>query len=136
MVAPTMTPGVRNKNMTQTEMLPFDAIIGSEKPTDSFGSIFEDEEYELTLSQFEIFAIEVKESLRDRFDLVLSDLKTVTDELDNVISEFWSEGWVPEKNNSDLFCSHFGTILATFLNAVPNTKIIFRSSTELNNLSI
>ncbi len=122
--------------MTQIEITPFDAIIGSEKPTGSFGNILKYEERDEAISEFENLLLLAKESVRENFNIFLSDSINAATELDNVISEMWSEGWNPEVGDLNLFCSHFGAILASLLIAVPNTKYVFRSSTELDNLSV
>ena len=127
---------VRHTKMTQIEIPPFDAIIGSAKPTGSFGDILKYEEHEKAISEFENLVLLAKEAVREDFNLNLSDFTNAADELDNIILEMWSEGWNPENGDLNLFCSHFGAVLASLLIAVPNTKFVFRSSTELDNLSI
>ncbi len=122
--------------MNEIEIPPFDALIGSEKPTDSFGGILENAEFDIAMLRFEELANQAIITVCEMFDINLSDPKITADELDGIISEMWSTGWNPEEADFNLFCSHYGTILASLMKIVPNTSIVFRSSSNINHLSI
>ncbi len=122
--------------MSEIEIPPFDLLNGSDKPTDSFGIILENTEYAEALLQFEDLFNKAKESLAEIFNFDLSYHEDIVNGLDAIISEMWSTGWDPNNADLNLYCSHFGVILAFHMGSMPNVRIVMRSLNNLNHLSV
>lgn len=122
--------------MNEIEIPPFDLLNGSEKPTDCFGVILENAEYADAFLQFKDLVNQAKESIAEIFNFDLSDPEDIVNGLDAIISQMWSTGWDPNNASLNLFCSHFGAVLAFYMGSLPKVRIVLRSLNKLNHLSV
>jgi hypothetical protein len=110
----------------------FDLLKGEETPTFIFGNTFIEPKEEMRNLQ-----VVSNEAKRRFVEMFLGNKKEITISfLEKTIRKMWEEGWTPQKGNINLFATDFGAILTCLLLKRLNGKIVFRSKTDLNNLSI
>jgi hypothetical protein len=87
---------------------------------------------QLFLSLANAARLRVEEGFRQS----LADQSSVPSVLDSVIDKMWREDWSPAKGNFGLFTTDFGLIFADAIVTVLGGDLVFRSETDISNLSV
>ena len=110
----------------------FDLLKDNNTPTSVFGETFIEQKEEKKNLQ-----LIIEEAERRFTEMFLGNKKEITISfLEQTIQRMWNEGWNPQKGNINLFATDFGAILTSMLLKKLKGKLVFRSKTDLNNLSI
>lgn len=56
--------------------------------------------------------------------------------LDGIIEQMWSEDWDPQSGDINLFSTDFGLVLTRIIQALVGGRLVFRSETDLNHVSL
>jgi hypothetical protein len=112
----------------------FDLLKGQDMPYEGFGDIlpYSSENN----NSFDSLTEEAEERMKESFGVELNDVNKTIVDLENTIEEMWQEGWNPEEANINLFATDFGLLLSKIIKELYGGTTIFRSSSELNHLSI
>jgi hypothetical protein len=110
----------------------FDLLQNGDNPTSIYGGILIENSESLS-----ILNNMVKETEKRFSEMFLVKKQDITIKiLEQTINDMWNEGWNPEKGDVNLFTTDFGIILTNIIMKKLNGKIIFRSTTDLSDLSI
>lgn len=120
--------------MSSNKVPLFDLLEGQKTPYEGFGKILPDQVKNNNV--IEKLTSEAFVRIKKGFDIELSDTNQAIKDIEDSIAEMWQEGWNPDEGNVNLFATDFGFILTAIIKQLYEGKIIFRSLSELNHLSI
>jgi hypothetical protein len=112
----------------------FDLLKGQNSPYEGFGDVLPDQVENKEL--IDRLTSEAAERIKEGFGIELSDTNQAVTEIENTIAEMWQEGWNPDEGNVNLFATDFGLVLVELIQQLYAGKTVFRSTSELNHLSI
>lgn len=120
--------------MSRNSIPLFDFLSGYSAPFGGFGTPLEQSPEKM--HRFHTEAKEAKKRLVVGFQKQLSDLESVTKELESIASEMWMQGWDPNKDAINLFTTDFGLVLTSSIVESLGGVIIFRQEEDISHLSI
>jgi hypothetical protein len=113
---------------------PFDVLTCQTTPYAGFGEPL------ATPSECERQFLHTEKQARDRisevFALELGGPEQIPAKLEAIIGQMWSEGWDPERGDTNLFSTDFGCLLTEALHQTLGGCRVFRSATDLSHLSL
>jgi hypothetical protein len=74
--------------------------------------------------------------LESGFKRRLDDPHSLSQQIDVIVDEMWSQGWSPDEGNINLFVTDFGLVLTGALLALYGGNLVFRSEEDISHLSI
>jgi hypothetical protein len=89
----------------------FDVLRGALAPTDAFGIVLKGADAARALAYLRDVAQQARHNLREVFGIDVSLDSKGVEQLDSIVGQMWATGWDPEKDNLNLFATHFGALL-------------------------